>query len=247
MMRFVILAAPRTGSNLLCTLLNSHAEILCHHELFNPQGVFTALDFQDDAIACSPGQRDRDPIAFLGRVWETHFNHQCVGFKWTRGQNEQVLAHVLGDASIKKIVLRRRNRVKTYVSEMIAKQTEQWEVYRQHELVLPRPRVTIDHHALLQHIDHNNHRGEAKKYVHQTKLQGTDGMFMSFAQNLAGKIFRQVKFNIIFQYFKDILIACQQIATFLACLDMLSNPLLFLQGYQAVEVLLDLIIIQVIG
>ena len=155
-MRFVILAAPRTGSNLLCTLLNSHSEILCHHELFNPQGIFTALNFQDDAIEYSTQQRDRDPIAFLDHVWETHLNHQCVGFKWTRGQNEHVLAHVLGDASIKKIVLRRRNRVKTYVSEIIAKQTDQWEVYRQHELVLPRPRVTIDHHALLQHIDQNN-------------------------------------------------------------------------------------------
>ena len=36
--RFVILAAPRSGSNLLCTLLNSHPEILCHHEVFNPVG-----------------------------------------------------------------------------------------------------------------------------------------------------------------------------------------------------------------
>ena len=43
MTRFVILAVPRTGSNLLCTLLNSHPEILCHHEVFNPQGIFTAL------------------------------------------------------------------------------------------------------------------------------------------------------------------------------------------------------------
>ena len=36
--RFVILAAPRSGSNLLCTLLDSHPEILCHHEVFNPVG-----------------------------------------------------------------------------------------------------------------------------------------------------------------------------------------------------------------
>ena len=33
--RFVILAAPRTGSNLLCTLLDAHSRILCHHEILN--------------------------------------------------------------------------------------------------------------------------------------------------------------------------------------------------------------------
>jgi hypothetical protein len=156
MTRFVILAAPRTGSNLLCTLLNSHPEILCHHELFNPQGIFTALDFDNDTLGrISLQQRDRDPIAFLDRVWTKHFDHACVGFKWTRGQNEQVLAHALEDANVKKIVLRRRNRVKTYVSEIIAQQTDQWEVYRQQELILPRPRVTIEHSSLLDHIHQN--------------------------------------------------------------------------------------------
>lgn len=158
MARFVILAVPRTGSNLLCTLLNSHPEILCHHEVFNPQGVFTALTHRDMATEIgSPQERDRDPLGFLQRLWQTWHNHRCIGFKWTHGQNEVVLRNVLEDSGIKKIVLRRRNRIKTYVSEKIARKTQQWEVYHEQELVMPRPRVTVEMADLNKHIAQNRH------------------------------------------------------------------------------------------
>ncbi len=145
MTRFVILAVPRTGSNLLCTLLNSHPQILCHHEVFNPQGVFTALDYRGHGLAVeSLQQRDHDPLGFLDRVWQTGQTTTCVGFKWTRGQNQDVLKSVVEDTGVKKIVLRRRNRIKTYVSERIAQETQQWEVYSRQELTMPRPRIQVD-------------------------------------------------------------------------------------------------------
>ena len=157
MTRFVILAVPRTGSNLLCTLLNSHPQVLCHHEVFNPQGVFTALDYRGQGLNVeSLQQRDDDPRGFLDRVWQTGTADTCVGFKWTRGQNETVLKSVVGDAGVRKIVLRRRNRIKTYVSDKIARQTQQWEVYSHHELALPRPRIHVDAGEMLEHIE-NNH------------------------------------------------------------------------------------------
>lgn len=156
MTHFVILAAPRTGSNLLCTLLNSHPQILCHHEIFNPQGVFTAQGYHDDGLSVkSLRQRDENPMRFLDRVWQTGTGHVSVGFKWTRGQNEDVFKSMLGDAGVKKIVLRRRNRIKTFVSERIARQTEQWEVYDQRELTMPRPCITVDAVELLEHIAGN--------------------------------------------------------------------------------------------
>lgn len=154
--RFVILAAPRTGSNLLCTLLNSHPEILCHHEVFNPQGVFTARDYQGAELrATSLKERDDDPLSFLERVWESGTGQRCVGFKWTRGQDECVLETVCKDPGVKKIVLRRRNRIKTFVSERIAQRTNQWEVYSEQDLLLPRPRIRVDVDDLLQHIANN--------------------------------------------------------------------------------------------
>ena len=156
MTRFVILAAPRTGSNLLCTLLNSHPQVLCHHEVFNPQGVFTAHDYHGDTLNVdSLRQRDDDPLGFLERVWQTGGDDMCVGFKSTRGQDQQVLKNVLEDAGVKKIVLRRRNRIKTYVSERIAQATHQWEVYSQHDLMLPRPRIHVDAAELKEHIASN--------------------------------------------------------------------------------------------
>jgi LPS sulfotransferase NodH len=156
MTRFVILAVPRTGSNLLCTLLNSHPQILCHHEVFNPQGVFTALDYRGRGLAVeSLRQRDNDPLGFLDHVWQTGTANTCVGFKWTRGQTVDVLKSVVGDSRVKKIVLRRRNRIKTFVSDKIAQQTLQWEVYSQDELIMPRPRIHVDAAELLQHIASN--------------------------------------------------------------------------------------------
>jgi LPS sulfotransferase NodH len=153
MTRFVILAVPRTGSNLLCTLLNSHPQILCHHEVFNPQGVFTALDYQGHGLFVeSLRQRDEDPLGFLERVWQTGGDGMRVGFKWTRGQNLKVLNQVVEDAGVKKIVLRRRNRIKTYVSDLIAQETQQWEVYSRQELAMPRPRIHVDAGRLSEHI-----------------------------------------------------------------------------------------------
>ena len=94
--RVVVLAAPRTGSNLLCTLLNSHSDVLCHHEIFNPEGIFYAITHRDGSLDLGSIQaRDRAPLAFLDRVWQAHEGKACVGFKMTRGQNEQVLRQSL--------------------------------------------------------------------------------------------------------------------------------------------------------
>ena len=63
--RFVILGAPRTGTNLLCTLLDSHPDVLCHHEVFNPAGIFWALGDRQGALDLgSMAERDADPLGF---------------------------------------------------------------------------------------------------------------------------------------------------------------------------------------
>ena len=154
--RFVILAAPRTGSNLLCTLLNSHPEVLCHHELFNPNGIFYALEYRDGSMDLgSMEARDREPLAFLQRVWEHPLGASCVGFKMTRGQNDAVMRALIGDPGVLKILLYRRNRLKTFVSEQLARQTDQWEVYARDQLVTGAPRLHIDVESFRAHCDLN--------------------------------------------------------------------------------------------
>jgi hypothetical protein len=170
-LRFVILAAPRTGSNMLCTLLDSHPDVLCHHELFNPAGVFTALDLRDGGLDLGGvEERDGDPLGFLDRVWASHLGHAVVGFKMTHRQNEAVFAAVLRDPGVRKIVLRRDNRVRTYVSRLVAEQTGRWEAYDEAELVRPRPSVHVDPEALRASVAENEaYYAEIEEVLRETR------------------------------------------------------------------------------
>lgn len=157
MTRFVILAAPRTGSNLLCTLLNSHPHVLCHHEIFNPRGIFYALNYRDGSISLgSLDERDRNPLEFLERVWRWPGGFPCVGFKMTRDQCDVVMERVIENRTIRKIVLRRHNRLKTFVSEMIAHETDQWEAYASCAPVVRIPKIRIAVKQLLAHVQMND-------------------------------------------------------------------------------------------
>ena len=129
--RFVILAAPRSGSNMLCSLLHSHKDILCHHELYNPADIFYALPLRNNSfqLAKSLTQRDKEPLVFLNHVWQNHLSHPCVGFKMTHRQNPRVFEALLADHSIKKIVLKRNNVIKVHVSKLIAEHNGIWEDY----------------------------------------------------------------------------------------------------------------------
>ena len=131
--RFVILAAPRSGSNMLCCLLNSHPEILCHHELYNPQDIYYALNLRHTGfkLASCIRQRDEQPLKFLEKIWACNNHSKNVGFKMTHKQNLLVFNTLLNDRSIKKIVLLRNNKVKMHVSKLIAEQNGIWENYGQ--------------------------------------------------------------------------------------------------------------------
>jgi hypothetical protein len=143
--RFAILAAPRTGSNMLCTLLGSHPEILCHHEIFNPEAIYYALDYRDGRLNIGTmAERERAPLEFLDRVWHADLGYPCLGFKFCRGQNPQVFVALLADRGVRKIVIKRDNRLKTFVSELMSRQTGQWEVYNRADLVGERAPVHVD-------------------------------------------------------------------------------------------------------
>jgi hypothetical protein len=155
--RFVILNAPRTGSNYLCTVLNSHPEILCHHEIFNPHVVGVARHLQDtDFQMGTIEERDRNPVDFLSRVWDRNAGRPCVGFKLCWKQNEAIFDEVLGDHRIRKIVLKRRNRIKCFVSLLLARQTGEWVIYQDAAAPGARPKVRVDHSELLSNIAFND-------------------------------------------------------------------------------------------
>jgi hypothetical protein len=155
--RFVILNAPRTGSNYLCTLLNSHPEILCHHEIFNPHVVGVARHLQNAEFHMgSIEERERDPIEFLSRVWRLDEGRRAVGFKLCWKQNEPIFHAVLADPGIRKVVLKRRNRIKSFVSLLLARQTGEWVIYNDAATPGARPKVHVDEGELRQHIAFND-------------------------------------------------------------------------------------------
>lgn len=157
LVRFVILNAPRTGSNYLCTVLNSHPDILCHHEIFNPLVVGVARHLQDTAFRIgSIEERNADPVGFLGRVWSLPLGRSHVGFKLCWRQNETIYRFLLEKSAIRKIVLKRRNRVRTYVSLALARQTTEWVVYDDSAEPRPRPAIQVDSRALLDMVAFNN-------------------------------------------------------------------------------------------
>ncbi|MEG3152174.1 hypothetical protein U1769_19985 [Sphingomonas sp. ZT3P38] len=151
--RFIILNATRTGSNFLCTVLNSHPDILCHHEIFNPHVIGVARHLQDsDFRLGSMAERESDPVEFLDRVWRTNLGRAAVGFKMCLWQHEPAYRAVMPDRSVHKILLKRRNRVKSFVSLLLARQTGEWVVYDDRGAPAPRPQVHVDHAALLENI-----------------------------------------------------------------------------------------------
>jgi LPS sulfotransferase NodH len=156
MIRFVVLAAPRTGSNWLCSLLDSHPAVLCHHEIFNPEGIHTAISTRTRDLGFGTvAERDLDPLSVLERVWQCSLGNQAVGFKLNRGQNAVVFRRVLANAEVRKIVIRRSNRVRTYVSETLAERTGEWESYEWVKTRDTQRTVWIDPDQLQRHISMN--------------------------------------------------------------------------------------------
>ena len=150
LVRFVIIGIPRSGTNMLCTLLNSHPEILCHHELYNPHGIMYALHLRDSAFSLgSMEDRNKNPDQFLNNVWQNTLNHKAVGFKFTNRDDEDIYWKVIRDPNVRKIILKRENRVKTYVSKLMSEATGLWEVYDAQKISPQRPKIRVELEGLL--------------------------------------------------------------------------------------------------
>lgn len=167
---FVVIATPRSGSNWLCTLLDSHPQILCHHELFNPDGVHLAWSLRGTDFKLGGLELQRNhPLALLERAWANTLGFSHVGFKLNVGQSEAVFNTVLDAPEVRKILVYRRNRVRAFVSECIAEASGQWESYPESEPPRAKQAVRVDPDALRAHARRN------ADYLHaiRQRLQGT--------------------------------------------------------------------------
>lgn len=117
---FVILAAMRTGSNLLEESLNQIEGLTCHGESFNPH--FTGYPKLEEQFGLTMAEREAAPTELLERLKAAP---GLNGFRLFPDHDPRVLDHVLGDPRCARIVLT-RNPLESYVSLKIARSTGQW-------------------------------------------------------------------------------------------------------------------------
>lgn len=153
---FVILFLPRTGSNLLASTLDSHPDILCHHEIFNQRLPQCSQSVRSGEIKLGLGtatERDRDPWHFLDRVFsQTGVTPdgernpvKFIGAKISPYDNFWVVLSVLLNRRIKKIVVRRSNFLAAFVSGQLAMKTGQWAVFKDRQAAAqPSQQVAVD-------------------------------------------------------------------------------------------------------
>lgn len=117
---FVILAAMRTGSNLLETALNALAGVTCHGEAFNP--VLIGYPKRETLLGMSLAERDADPLVLWNKICA---EPGLSGCRYFPDHDPRVLGAMLDDPRCAKIVLS-RNPLESYVSLKIARATGQW-------------------------------------------------------------------------------------------------------------------------
>lgn len=156
--RFVVLTLPRTGSHLLCGLLDSHPDVLCHQEIFNPDNVWYSMRYgrRHDPAATDIGARDRDRLGFLGGIWADREDHASVGFKLFHFDHPELLDAVIGDRGIAIILLYRRNLLRAWTSWEIACRTDIWNSIDREKLGKREPvRLDFDRESFLAYGQKN--------------------------------------------------------------------------------------------
>ncbi|NVO55957.1 nodulation protein NodH [Rhodobacteraceae bacterium B1Z28] len=120
---FIVLAAMRTGSNLLEANLNAIEGITCHGEAFNPH--FIGRLKSEELLGVSLEERDNDPSRLIAAIRSTPGD--LNGFRYFQDHDPRVLEPALRDPRCAKIILT-RNPLDSYLSLKIARKTKQWQL-----------------------------------------------------------------------------------------------------------------------
>jgi len=151
---FVLYAVPRVGSNYLTSLLNLSPNLICHYELFHKRNIY--YGFGDKAMPdpsssdISLKNRDRDPLFFLDDVRNRSLSYDCIGFNLFPGHSEKILDYSLKETFMKKVVLRRKDVLKNFISYKIAQKTGVWNSRKQKEHV--DKKIIFDKKEFIDHV-----------------------------------------------------------------------------------------------
>ncbi len=133
--KYIILALARTGSNYLASSLNSNQYNICHGEIFNnakPEVIFSAYRHLRIANKNALRTRNSSSTNFINKyVFHNMPNTiQAVGFKMFLYHGSckwlDVWDSLESINDLKIIHLRRRNKLKQFISNMVALKTNEW-------------------------------------------------------------------------------------------------------------------------
>ena len=122
--KFLIIGLPRSGSTYLATLLNSHKDIECSGELFNPYAIVGIGEKTDDVDAVV--DRDVKPLKFFNEFFAKDSKAKALGFKFMIGHNIKVLREIGKNPDISIIYIFRKNKLAQISSWMTAVCTGNW-------------------------------------------------------------------------------------------------------------------------
>lgn len=151
---FVIYGVARVGSNFFINTLNSNPEILCHYEIFHKAKIYLSKKI-DNPNLINMENRDRDPIQFLYNLYKGE-KHKVFGYNIFNNQNNTIIDYSLKDTSQKKIIMKRKNLLRQYISFKIAKKTNVWNSTKKKEIPVEEKRVYFDSQEFLSYVKSNN-------------------------------------------------------------------------------------------
>lgn len=132
--QFVVLCAERTGSNLLCGMLDSHSGVAVGGELFNSYNLENdkipwPRPLGDEILAL----RKDNPGQFLQALFSdaAASGHGCAGFKLTYGQGDTFdlgRRYLESNKKIRVLHLKRKNLLRRLLSEERARKSGVWAV-----------------------------------------------------------------------------------------------------------------------
>lgn len=157
--KFVVYGVPRVGSNLFISEINKHSEILCHYEIFGKKSAhygYVDKGIEDKEVD-SWIDRHNCPLAFLNKVWENSKNFKAVGYNLFPKQNETAFYDSLMDKRQKKIILKRKDMLRNYVSLKIASKTGKWSQRSQEnspkkKIDLSKKKILFDRFDFIRHV-----------------------------------------------------------------------------------------------
>ena len=135
--KFIILCTARTGSNFLCSLLQSHIRIRAFAEVFHKDSKRKRIFWDYPGYNSEEfwEMRENNPIKFIDNIVFRDFpkSVSAVGFKLfynhAQAENEKCIWEHLKQIKYLKIIhLKRQNWLQQYVSLTKARQSKQWVV-----------------------------------------------------------------------------------------------------------------------